>query len=65
MVTGWQPAGETEDFTYHLKSDKNQYAATATWRRKDKLQDCVLTLSSTPPARRVGERCQAAGRVDW
>lgn len=65
VVTGWQPAGEADDFTFHLTSDKNQYAATATWRREDKLQGCVLTLSSTPPARRVGERCQAAGRVDW
>ena len=65
VVTGWQPAGKAGDFTFHLKSDKGQYAATATWRGQDKLQGCVLTLASTPPARQVGERCQAAGRVDW
>ena len=65
VVTGWQPASDADDITFHIKSDKTRYAATATWRRQDKLQGCVLTLSSTPPARQVGERCQAAGRVDW
>lgn len=65
VVTGWQPSADADDFAFHIKSDKGQYAATATWRHQDKLQGCVLTLASTPPARRVGERCQAAGRVDW
>lgn len=65
VVSGWQSSSDDGDFAFHVDSSRTAYAATAIWQRGDKLQGCVLTLSSTPPARRVHERCQAAGRVDW